>query len=904
MKIPHEAVSDLLWESGCLKFADQAGDEAVAELLRMRPEMTELLSDEAKRNLRTDWRKRFELIYYQPLMKAVLKRMENTDPAEMMFINRRSIDVGRRIARQIELETGDRMKDMLWEEFPLLAEYDAVIRKNYLDSYIDFFDALLQKKEEISRCLLGQKTFNKVLRISSEGADLHRHGRSVLGVWTDAGAFYYKPHDCGLDALYRELVSAWFSDCTMAPDVVRGEGFAFVSCLTQEPVKTEAEISKYFYHFGILTALFHGLGSIDMHMENIMACGVRPSAIDLETLVTARHRRKNSGEEMTLKRTGFSDSVHRIGIMPKRLYRGQNISPLYAVSRTVVSLPEYQGRHYTVEGYEDIFTEGFHEGYRRMLVYRPEILQLLEKYKRASVRSVFLNTTFYNLIRHMLFRPEYLKSEADREKVLGRLLTPYERQDAFVDDRIIAYERSCLMQADIPYFCTALEGRDLCGESPDYVLSENHFKQSGWENAVRRLNRLSERELCFEEDTIRVSFDQAPLDVPVDPERLHISEGDAAPGDIRAMVTHIFRNLQANTITGEDGSLMWFSTASQLEEAVLCGKASGAADAGSCCAAILSSPKMSDLHEDAARMAAGCIRSIEDDVRYFEGIDEETLQKSMAPGLFGGLGGILQGCRQMSRVNIPGAGELTERLIRLIRVKMPFGRWDLTAGFGVSGLILALSGLPETEDLTACVRVCADRLLQGALPAIPDVAKGAAGVGAALAAAGTMLGDERCIRKSLGAFDSVLRSYDHLLGGWPDSRGSARFSAERGTQAAGIAITAGDAMEWLSSTPGKSVLDEIRGLAMDSLRREEYLYHSDSLNQGNALSAHCFLRAGETKRAGQILDAMIRRQEMKGCFTINDPGIRSFFDPAWYLGTGGCVLPAVGWLNASPNAEL
>lgn len=69
------------------------------------------------------------------------------------------------------------------------------------------------------------------------------------------------------------------------------------------------------------------------------------------------------------------------------------MSPLYAASDSVVSLPEFDGRRFTVAGYENRFREGFDEGYLRLLDVRDEVKARFDARRGATVRCLLQNTS-------------------------------------------------------------------------------------------------------------------------------------------------------------------------------------------------------------------------------------------------------------------------------------------------------------------------------------------------------------------------------------------------------------------------------------------------------------------------------------------------------------------------------
>lgn len=893
MAIPLHHVSGILWNSGCLDFVREGAEQAAAELERLRPDAFAMLSENARESLRKSYRERFEILYYQALTEDVREQMNRFDPIHSMIISRRSIEPARKAAEALAEQGG--VSERLHARCPLLEEYEARLRKNYIDSYLEFFDALTAKKDEIGARLLDGRSFTQIEKLSASGADLHRHGRSVMGVWTNAGTVYYKPHDCGLDALYHEIVQRWFADCTVAADVVEGDGFAFVTCLKQEPVKTEKGLSDYFWNFGILTALFHGLGSCDMHQENVMACGHRPAAIDIETLIVPSRRGSGNGVPRQPQAADMIDSVMRIGVLPRRMYRMPLLSPLYTASDSVVSLPEYDGKRFTVEGYEPQFLEGFQEGYRRFCGVRADVKKLFASRGGAAVRCLLNNTSYYDQIRRILFRPEYLSDKSEREKVFHRLCVPYEQNGAEINREIVDYERSCLLQVDIPYFCTTLDGVDLCGETTAQIVSPGYFSCSAAETVTQRLSQLSAAEQRFEECVIRDAFAQAPLDAPRETEPQLISEKPITQEDAREIAALIFRSLRSTVLHSPEGSILWSSTAPQLKGVRTCGPISAVADVGAYCAAMLRSDAMRAQHDEAMELAAQCARRLAELVGQWNAMDRQLIAGTLPAGLYGGLGGILSACNAMARADVPGARDVTERLLCLIGKRKAYQSRNLTAAEGTAGLLLALADA-EDDARSDFIRDCAEWLLS------KDTEKTAvprddAGIGAALAAAYARLQDARYVKQAFKLFSRVRDAYDPKLRGWPDSGESLQWMAGRGCHAAGIALAADAAAALLAGVDGVKQLTELRELALESLNGESELFRSDVLAEGNALSVLCLTRMGQRERAGRMLEAMRERAGRLGSYTVTEPGIRSFFDPSFWLGTPGVGSAVIAWLD-------
>ena len=55
----------------------------------------------------------------------------------------------------------------------------------------------------------------------------------------------------------------------------------------------------------------------------------------------------------------------------------------------------------------------------------------------------------------------------------------------------------------------------------------------------------------------------------------------------------------------------------------------------------------------------------------------------------------------------------------------------------------------------------------------------------------------------------------------------------------------------------------------------------------------CGIAAGAEK----VLSAMLKRKGQKGCFTVTPAGIRSAFDPSYYMGTLGISYAMMEYLS-------
>ena len=880
---------------GCFDFLQPEIDDAVREVSRLCPEGYALLREEAIRDMKDNYLDRLRALYEQPLLYCIHEIVKKYDAVEYFSTSGKNIDALDRSGRDVrEMVMADQGK-ALRERFFLAPGYEKVIRKNFISSQVEFLQYLLEKKAQIEERLLEGIRFSCILRISCGGADMHRHGRTVIGITTDAGTFYYKPHDCGLDAFYHELVSQWFSDCTIAPDVVKGPGYAFVTALIPAEAGSMEDVKEYFMNFGKLLALFHALGSTDMHQENIMSCGRFPSCLDIETILSSRQSGGSPEHIPFPPYVDYSQSASLTGVLPGRLHKGGLMSPLYAENEDIPCLPRYQGRPFTIEGYEDVFIEGFREGYTRMLMHREDICTLLLQYQDSTIRLILRNTFYYYLMRSKLFRPDALSDQAQTDTVLRELRIPYEYNGFPVREELVDYEARCIQCGDIPYYCTSLSGHDLCGEDLSQLVQKDYLERSAREFMEERLSRLSEKEERFEEDFIRASLRHAPLDQPETiPDPYALPDQTLTPEEAKEELLQILSCLQKEIIHNTDGSLSFISDIVTTQNLATSGVLTCWADVGAFCSGILLDPSLHALHEDAGRLARICLDGL---IRYQSHC--HTWNQPAAIGSYGlgtGLGGILLGLDRMKRAGLSeadaafsfyldiAAAHADDTLELFDTLKETCSPWNVKEG--AAGLLLAFSGLcdPVTSDLIAAY---GQRLLEGLPLSRYDGLEGAAGVGAALAYAFQATSDLRFLHGAEKAFEQVLSAYSPHLKDWPKPNAFMPWAAARSDFAAGIGAAASLALHWSDAEP----IRKVQELAIDALKQEDSLARLDSLNNGNALHALCYLLSDpdgtDSKRAGRILKAMKHRKEKHDCYTISQPYVRSYFDVSAALGTIG-----------------
>jgi len=494
----------VLAEAGCYAFLEPTASRAVDAALEPCSKAAALVAGSARQDLQSLCLSRLATVYERPLIRLALRRGELSETLALNAGGESSARAMHDIAGRVRDEVAACAGTKLHEQLAFAPAYEVAIARIFSAAVSELLERLLSQRGAVSAKLLEGRPITRIEGVSAHGADPHRHGRLVMRVDTDAGSFYYKPHDCALDVLYGELVSAWLPDRTRAASVVQGDGFAFVEQLVPEELAGIAGLRAYWRHLGCLAAFFHGLGSRDMTVDNLMCCGARPAVLDLETLLVGEM--SFEGESVAkdeavrdVPAKQLADSVVCTAVLPLHV-SGLVASPLVADNASGTCLPRVNGVSATVRGFERIFIEGFEEGYRRLMRHRDEILVMIGRYSDATCRQILLNTQAYTKTRALLFSPQALSDASKRDAVLAELNAAYGVFPTELRQTVAEPDSSALLEGDIPYYCARANSRMLF--AGDGRLLGELLARSPLEVAATRLERLSEEELRFELDLI------------------------------------------------------------------------------------------------------------------------------------------------------------------------------------------------------------------------------------------------------------------------------------------------------------------------------------------------------------------------------------------------------------------
>lgn len=772
----------------------------------------------------------------------------------------------------------------------------------------EFLGRLRRDWADICARFFGGEDPGPVTDLEPEAGDLHFHGRSTRVIRTGRGAFVYKPRDCGLDARFRELVRRYFPDVLRVPDCLVREGCGWCEYLESGLPGSEAGLRLYYRRFGAACALMQALGSSDLHAGNWICSGGFPALVDLETLLSPVPRPFNDKSVFPepAEDEGFlfdaARSLLPSGLLPAR--RGEK--ELSALLSGPTCQPGTEGGRPGVLGYEEDFLAGFSEGYDRCLECREELLGTLEGFRGLPVRKLMRDTGSYARLLARLNSAGALRSEEDRREVTGRLRGFFSQRGAEHMLPIAHWEEACLLEGDIPWFGAKGAGHDLLG--CDGVLVEGFFGRSAVENARERICRLSEAEKRFELGILRQGMSRAVIPAATAARGGGRSVQDFEPAgreEALAAAEGLFRLLDGLLLTGPGGRSSWLVVSGRSAglAAMRPELARGTAGLGVFFAAVYAAGGA--CARRASELAGICLAQLEDAVGHFEAA-RRIPEAALPLGLTDGFAGVMTSLALMEQGLGGGrAAALGQRLLGLLeRLEVEkAGRLDVYSG--AAGLVWALCREYEaggTQLARAQLARAAGRLLDGrALEyrgrllwdtlgkgrPISGAGHGMAGIAAALARAGRLLGDGRCLEAARAALEFEHGIYSEKLGGWPDLRSSpvparAMHGLCSGEPGLGLAL--------LSCRESGLDYPELEG-DLERARRcclgRPPLYR-DHLCCGNSSSLDFLLSLPDGREhAGRLLAFMLERAGRNGGFNYLPEGFRGTPVPELFYGAAG-----------------
>lgn len=405
--------------------------------------------------------------------------------------------------------------------YPALARLLADRARLGTEAGRELLDRLAEDAARLGAELLGGAEPGRLVAAEPLG-DSHDGGRRVLALTFDGGAeLVYKPRSLATDlawaGLLQALAEAGLDPAPGAPATLgAGASHGWQERVAPAACATRAQVGRYFERLGALLAVLHALRGVDLHQENVLACGEHPLVVDLEGLFHPRLGGERAAAVDPLVADTGMDCVLRVGLLPRAdVAYGADISGLGRDpgAPALVDLPggpvELAAEHNAVRlgealvrpaDWVDELGRGFAAAHRLLRRHRETWFAPggpLAAFEGVEVRAIPRPSRVYAaLIGAQAGSPLALADGLERERVLNRLWRGGARRPDL--RRLAPAEHHDLWHGDIPKITGTPGGSDARHHALGSItapFAPHRFEGPG---CVRRLDERDERrQLAF-----------------------------------------------------------------------------------------------------------------------------------------------------------------------------------------------------------------------------------------------------------------------------------------------------------------------------------------------------------------------------------------------------------------------
>ena len=513
----------------------------------------------------------------------------------------------------------------LMEDFPAFARLIATRVECWVRTLAEFAERLDADRAELEQTFSPDSKLGALVGGGRGISDSHNGGRAVVVCKFENGIkIVYKPRSMSIDVAWTSLVAFFNSkidaDAHLVPLQVIDHGlYGWMEFADRKACRDTTELQIFYRRMGSLLGLVHMLQGNDFHLENVVAAGPNPIAIDLETISVGDAVVDLQGQEPDPAAVKVEKSVLRALLLPSVMaMRGRDgVRNLGAVGVEVAgdrglgkthrrmsqintdfqrwikvdgqdpamkvseqSRPVLEnGDPVDSEDYREDVAEGYRTAYRSILEHRDEWLAPdgpLAFLDQAWGRILNRATNVYYRLFLETCSSELLKSGLDRWihgqrfRVGSSETSGRDPKTLQIYDAIVTVEENALTRGDVAYFIA--RGSDCEYYAPDYctgeatLIPEAVLLNSATEAARMQLSRMGDDDLALQSKLITSSYLTAQLATeglhqgvskPLDAEP-EVPEAtiDATDDEIQDWVRRNFAMLDALAIR-EDGKANW-----------------------------------------------------------------------------------------------------------------------------------------------------------------------------------------------------------------------------------------------------------------------------------------------------------------------------------------------------------
>jgi class II lanthipeptide synthase len=439
----------------------------------------------------------------------------------------------------------------LWRAYPVLARYQTEVLDAWRTARVEFARHLLADFSSLVEQLWCGDRPGSLVAVEFGAGDTHRGGRSVAVLRFAETRVVYKPRALTGDLAFNRYLK-WFNGCDplhrmRVPGVLAEPDHGWVEFVEHRACDDAQDVAAFYWRTGALLALLHSLNAADFHLENVIAAGDHPVAVDLEALFHTRLE-DTGGKPRPADPAAdaLGSSVLTVGLLPRPWMvhdEETNQSHLVDLSgigaagsmSTLEPVPVVEGadtdemrivrKHVTHAGaanrprladgttldplsYGEQVLAGFTFAYERICQDRAELLGsggLIDGFGAAPLRIILRPTRTYGRLLEESTHPDFVRDALDQDRSLARLCQGL--GDAPTRYSLMAAEIRALRRGDIPAFTVRPDACDIwldTGERVAEVLPTPPFK------SVRdRIQRMGPADLALQQRIIRAAYTTA-----------------------------------------------------------------------------------------------------------------------------------------------------------------------------------------------------------------------------------------------------------------------------------------------------------------------------------------------------------------------------------------------------------
>jgi type 2 lantibiotic biosynthesis protein LanM len=713
------------------------------------------------------------------------------------------------------------------EMLKLLRDYPVAARRlitrttQWVDTRIEMIRHLCDDWAALTEIFSECATAGPLVGLRTAG-DAHREGRAVAILTFESGfTLVYKPRSIAIEQHFGNLMrclNQWGAEPPLwVPRSLDRHDHGWVEFVAPTECESEDELQRFYERQGAFLALLHAMEAVDFHFENVIARREHPVLIDLEALFHPRLPLPVQQEGVSwIANEHLAYSVLRVGLLPQRVWgnagsEGVDVSGLGATAGQELPIkalrwealgtdemrvgqgsamlgaganrPAMDGATPDVLDYVSHIDTGFVRMCELLIGRRDDLLAPggpIESFANDEIRAILRATQAYSTLLVEGSHPDVLRDGLDRDRVFDYLWASTRTNPML--KQVIAAERDDLLNETIPFFTTRPTSRDVWTSRGERI--RDFFPEAAIDRVRRRIARLDRGDMERQRWFVRASLTALSnggdrglrtfYRVPENPppfDAARLIDAAVAIGD-RLDVLALRHNDQATWIgLALQGDKSW--TLQPLGPDMYNGIAGVALFL-----AYLGHATGTRRHTELARAAWNTLVSEIPKMRAWGG----------TTGLFSGWGSVVYVASHLATLWDD------ERILQTVDGVLD----DLPAvvkkdaGFdvinGSAGCIFALLSYDQVtfdDRIRSLVQCCAEHLIEHrqqmergvawhttkeATRPLLGLSHGVSGIAAALAVAGTFVGDPRYEHVARAALEYERSLYSEEDGNWPDFR--------------------------------------------------------------------------------------------------------------------------------------